>query len=104
MDKASNGKGFSRPTYRETSDEVGRKEANRMTEGEKRQWVRENLPVCAAFAAEVAAVFGPDVRMVYACEGGYRFGRQSPVGIRLSETVVGSMREYSTGKGRNESR
>lgn len=92
MDKASNGKGFSRPTYRETSDEVGRKEANRMTEGEKRQWVRENLPVCAAFAAEVAAVFGPDVRMVYACEAGHTFGRPGPVGIRLSDMVIGPLK------------
>lgn len=63
-----------------------------MTEEEKRQWVRENLPVCAAFAAEVAAVFGQDVRMVYACEAGHTFGRPGPVGIRLSEMVIGPMK------------
>ena len=73
-----------------------------MTPEEKKRWVRENLPRCARFASEVAEVSGEGVKMVYASENGHTFGRPSAVGIRLSETVVGSMWEYAAEKGSNE--
>jgi hypothetical protein len=40
------------------------------------EWVRENLPTCAAIAAEFKAEFG-DVRLVYAREAGHEIGRAS---------------------------
>jgi len=42
----------------------------------KAEWVRENLPTCAAVAAEFKAEFG-DVRLVYAKEAGHEIGRRS---------------------------
>lgn len=38
------------------------------------EWVRQNLPVCSAFAAEVQAEFG-QVRMTYAIENGHVIGK-----------------------------
>jgi hypothetical protein len=43
------------------------------------EWVRENLPTCAAVAAEFKAEFG-DVRLVYASEGGHVLGTASDGG------------------------
>ena len=40
---------------------------------DKAEWVRQNFPVCSAFAAEAREAFG-DVRMRYAEEGGLRIG------------------------------
>jgi hypothetical protein len=40
------------------------------------EWVRENLPTCAAVAAEFREAFG-DVRLVYAREAGNEIGRRS---------------------------
>jgi len=40
------------------------------------EWVRENLPTCAAVAAEFKAEFG-DVRLVYAKEAGHEIGKPS---------------------------
>lgn len=67
-----------------------------MTSDEKREWVREHLPICAGFAAVCAEAFGPDVRLVFASEGGHAFGRPGAAGVRLVDTVVGSMRKVAT--------
>lgn len=64
-----------------------------MTHEEKKRWVKENLPVCSRVASAFADVFGEGVKMVFASENGYRFGKPGEGGISLSETVVGSMRE-----------
>lgn len=61
-------------------------------------WVRENLPTCAAFAAECKAVFG-DVRMVYASENGHTLGSQGPTGVSLADTVVGPLALKKTQRG-----
>lgn len=61
--------------------------------------VREHLPTCAAVAAEFRAVFG-DVRMTYASENGHVIGKPGTDGVRVSETVVGSMALVPTAKGR----
>ncbi len=41
------------------------------------EWVRENLPICSAFAAAMRAEFG-DVRMVFASENGHVLGKPTP--------------------------
>lgn len=56
----------------------------------KAEWVRSNLPACAAFAAEIKSVF-PSARMVYANEGGHVIGKAIGPGIRLDEIQVGPM-------------
>lgn len=43
---------------------------------EAAEWVRQNLPICSAFAAEVKAEFG-SARMTYASEGGHVLGKPS---------------------------
>lgn len=53
-------------------------------------WVRTNLPTVAAVAASFKAVFG-DIRLAYASEAGHVLGKPGPDGVKLSETVVGSM-------------
>lgn len=40
------------------------------------EYVRENFPLCVAFADECRAVFGDGVKMVYAKEGGQVIGKQ----------------------------
>ena len=57
---------------------------------EKRKWVQDNMPTCAAIAAEFKNVFG-DVRLVYASEAGHVIGKLGQDGVKLSDTVVGSM-------------
>ncbi len=57
---------------------------------EKRKWVQDNMPACAAIAAEFKDVFG-DVRLVYASEAGHVIGKPWQDGVKLSDTVVGSM-------------
>ena len=58
-------------------------------------WVRENLPVCAAVAAEFKAEFG-DVRLVYAAENGHTLGKPGPTGVSLADTSIsGSMGKRS---------
>jgi hypothetical protein len=52
--------------------------------------VKECLPTCAAVAAEFRAAF-PGTRMVFAEENGHTLGKRGPDGIKLSETLVGSM-------------
>jgi hypothetical protein len=39
------------------------------------EWVRLNLPLCSAFAAEVKAEFGAEVRMTFASENGHVIGK-----------------------------
>ena len=65
-------------------------EMSRVEKDEKQQWVRNNLPTCAALAGDFKAVFG-DVRLVYAAENGHELGKQGPDGVKLSETLVGPM-------------
>jgi hypothetical protein len=48
---------------------------------EKAMAVRKAFPVCAAAAAEFAAVF-PGTRMVFASENGLEIGRKGPEGVR----------------------
>jgi hypothetical protein len=69
-----------------------------MTGKEKREWVRENLPWCAGVGAAMSDVFGEGVRITYAKENGYEFGRPCDIGVRLSETVIGPMRPVSRGR------
>lgn len=65
----------------------------------KAAWVKANLPTCAAVAASFKEAFC-DVRMVYASENGHSIGQRGPDGVKLSETVVGSMALAPAAKGR----
>lgn len=65
------------------------------------KYVREHFPVCVAFADECRAVFGDEVRMVYAKEGEQEIGKQFTgdaevcmADVDLTPVAVGS------GKGR----
>lgn len=68
-----------------------------MSREEKRVWVNENMPTCAAVAASFREVFG-DVRMVYASENGHVLGTPGPEGVKLSETGIGPMALPKRGK------
>lgn len=73
--------GFERPSPQPTT-----KQGN----ADKAEWVKTNLPTCAAVAAEFRAAFG-EVRLAYASENGHEIGTRSPDGVKMSETNVGSM-------------
>jgi hypothetical protein len=58
---------------------------------DKAAWVRQNLPTCATVAQDFKNAFG-DVSMVFASENGHMVGKRfTGDGIKLSETLVGSM-------------
>lgn len=63
-------------------------EAVKEDRDEKAEWVRMNMPVCAAVAAAFREV-SSDVRMVFASENGHTLGQRCLGGVKLSETVVG---------------
>jgi hypothetical protein len=66
---------------------------------EMQAWVKQNLPACAAIAADFKAVLG-DVRLVYASENGHQLGQRGPDGVRLSDTQIsGALTEGLRGKG-----
>lgn len=59
---------------------------------DRAEWVRSNMPNCAAAAATFAASF-PGLRMTYASENGHVIGKPGGRGVKLSETFVGSFAE-----------
>lgn len=66
---------------------------------ERAAWVRQNLPTCAAFAAQVAAGF-KDARMTYASENGHVIGKPADVPeIAVSgDALMESLRTKAKGK------
>lgn len=60
---------------------------------EAAEWIRANLPICSAFAADLKACF-PEARMTYANEAGHVIGKPSPEpGLSISgDALMESLR------------
>lgn len=60
---------------------------------DKSAWLRENLPTVAGVVAAFGAEFGRDgIRVTFASEAGHVLGKRvDGDGVKLSETMVGSM-------------
>lgn len=65
-------------------DEMRNKDRARAEENRRR------MPIVTAIVDECRAVFGADVVVKYASEGGVTLGSPGEPGIKLSETLVGS--------------
>lgn len=63
-----------------------------MSQADKAAWLRQSLPVVAEVVDSFAAVFGREsIRVVWAKENGHEIGKPGPDGVKLSETLVGSL-------------
>lgn len=59
---------------------------------------RRKMPTVTAWVDDARNVFGGDVKVVFASEGGVTFGERSPEGIKLSETLVGPWNKKKGGE------
>ena len=70
-------------------NQAGKAEEMRQAEArEKAEENRKRMPTIAAWVDEARAIFGDDVKVLYASENGRTVGRLGEQGIKLSETVL----------------
>lgn len=64
-----------------------------VTSLDKQAWLRTNLPTVASLTDEFSLAFGREnFKVVYANENGHVLGKRVELdGVKLSETLVGSM-------------